>query len=81
MEIIKTLNVNKQSPSNKFNLNSEQRIIYVPVGLRQLLYLMDTTTMELQVYHFTPQKLIFLSSVKINGENNQKSISMAAGSN
>ncbi len=53
----------------------------MPIGSKQLLYLLDTATMELQVYHFTPQKLIFMSSAKINAENINNKIAIASSSN
>lgn len=80
MEIVKTLNVFTQKPSNKFSFSSEKGSIFVPVRSRQLMYTLDTATLELQVYHFTPQKMNFLSSAKINMERNGQKITMGSGS-
>jgi hypothetical protein len=65
MQIIKTINAFSQKALNKFSF-SEKSIIYVPIRSRQLIYILDTTTMELSVYHFTPQKMSFLSSAKVD---------------
>lgn len=81
MEIVRTLNVYSQTPSNKFSFTSDQNIIYVAVGSRQLLYVLDTASMELQVYHFTPQRMNFLSSAKITSAKGGEKIAMATGSN
>lgn len=45
MEIIKTLNLFTQKPTNKFSFTSEQSMIYVPVRSKQLLYTLDTALM------------------------------------
>lgn len=81
MEIVKTLNVFPQKPSNKFSFSSEKGFIYVPVRSRQLLYTLDTATLEVEVYHFSGERMNFLSSAKINTERKGQKITMGSGSN
>lgn len=81
MQIMKTLNVFTQKSSNKFSFASEKSMIYVPVRSRQLIYILDTATMEISVYHFTLRKMNFLSSAKVNSGKNEERIAMASSSN
>lgn len=66
MEVFKTFDILTQKSPNRFNFDSEEDVIYVPIRSRGLLYALDTSTMAISVYHFTPKKLNFLSSAKVS---------------
>ena len=82
MEIQNTLSVLNSKSSNRFNFASEEDVIYVPIKSRGLLYALDTSTMVISVYHFTPRQLNFLSSAKVNYMNagTEQKVAMASDS-
>lgn len=80
MEVQNALSMLNSKSSKRFNFASEEDVIYVPIKSRGLLYALDTSTMVISVYHFTPRQLNFLSSAKVNYINADGDQKVAMGS-
>ena len=66
MEKYKTIDILPQKSPSRSNFVSEEDVIHVVIKSKGLLYTLDTSSLVVTAYHFTPKKLQMLSSVKIN---------------